>query len=307
MQDCYVGAAPQHRLPIRIVTERAWHSLFARTMFISEADPAILAQHDPQFTVVAVPGCEADPAEHGTHSSTFILLNFASRLVLIGGTSYAGEIKKSIFSVMNYLMPTRRVMPMHCSANVGLDDDVALFFGLSGTGKTTLSSDPDRRLIGDDEHGWSDHGVFNCEGGCYAKTIRLSPEAEPEIYSTTRRFGTVLENVTIDPETRVLDLDDASHTENTRAAYPLSHIAGSVPSAAGGHPHNIVMLTADAFGVLPPTARLTEAGAMYHFVWLHGEGGGHGAGIERADRHIQHVLRRAVHGAPSGRVRPAAG
>ena len=266
VQDCYAGADPLYRLPLRVITERAWHSLFARTMFIGEQDERVLGRHEPQFTVIAAPGCTADPAVHGTGSSTFILLSFSKRLVLIGGTSYAGEIKKSIFTVMNYLMPQRQVMPMHCSANIGTADDVALFFGLSGTGKTTLSSDPDRRLIGDDEHGWSDHGVFNFEGGCYAKTIRLSAEAEPEIYATTRRFGTVLENVSIDPASRALDLDDASHTENTRAAYPLSFIPGSVPSGMAGHPRHLVMLTADAFGVMPPIARLTPAGAMYHFL-----------------------------------------
>jgi len=266
VQDCYAGADRDYRLPIRIVTEYAWHSLFARTMFIGEPDAAKRAVHRPAFTVIAVPGCVADPATHGTNSSTFILLNLAARLVLIGGTSYAGEIKKSIFTVMNYLMPLRQVMSMHCSANIGRDGDVALFFGLSGTGKTTLSSDPERRLIGDDEHGWSDRGVFNYEGGCYAKTIRLSADAEPEIFATTRRFGSVMENVTIDPMTRELDLDDGSATENTRVAYPLSFIPGSMPSGQAGHPKNLVMLTCDAFGVMPPIARLTSDAAMYHFL-----------------------------------------
>jgi phosphoenolpyruvate carboxykinase (ATP) len=266
VQDCYAGADPAYRLPIRIITEYAWHSLFARHMFIPESDPARREHHHPEFTVIDMPRFHADPALHGTASEVFIIINFAKGLVLIGGTSYAGEIKKSIFTVMNYLLPMRNVMPMHCSANVGPAGDVALFFGLSGTGKTTLSSDPERQLIGDDEHGWSDRGVFNFEGGCYAKMIRLSPEAEPQIYATTRRFGTILENVSIDVATRHLNLDDDALTENTRGAYPISFIDNSVPAGTGGHPRNIVMLTADAFGVLPPIARLTPAGAMYHFL-----------------------------------------
>ncbi|MXZ73145.1 MAG: phosphoenolpyruvate carboxykinase (ATP) [Acidobacteria bacterium] len=266
VQDCFAGADPDYRLPIRIVTERAWHSLFARTMFLEQPAGTPPGGHEPQFTVIDIPSMTADPARHGTNSGTFILLNFARRTVLIGGTSYAGEIKKSIFTVMNYLLPARGIMSMHCSANIGADGDTALFFGLSGTGKTTLSSDPHRGLIGDDEHGWSDNGIFNFEGGCYAKTIKLSEEAEPEIYSTTRRFGTVLENVVMDPATRRLDLDDDSITENTRGAYPISFIDNWVPSGRGGHPANIVMLTCDAFGVLPPISRLTPAGAMYHFL-----------------------------------------
>jgi phosphoenolpyruvate carboxykinase (ATP) len=264
--DGWAGADPTYRLPIRIVTERAWHSLFAHHLFIPETDPARQRAHVPEFTVVDVPSFTAVPATDHTHSEVFILVNFAERLVLIGGTNYAGEIKKSIFTVMNYLLPLRDVMPMHCSANVGADGDVALFFGLSGTGKTTLSSDPHRQLVGDDEHGWSSHGVFNFEGGCYAKMIRLSAEAEPQIYATTRRFGTVLENVACDPLTRQLDLDDDSATENTRGAYPLSFIDNAVPSGQAGHPQNVVMLTADAFGVLPPIARLSPAAAMYHFL-----------------------------------------
>jgi phosphoenolpyruvate carboxykinase (ATP) len=266
VQDCWAGADPAYRLPIRIITERAWHSLFARHMFIPETDAAARLQHEPQFTVIDVPSFAAKASIDHTNSEVFILVNFAKKLVLIGGTNYAGEIKKSIFTVMNYLLPLRDVMPMHCSANVGPDGDVALFFGLSGTGKTTLSSDPSRRLIGDDEHGWSADGVFNFEGGCYAKMIRLSAEAEPQIYATTRRFGTLLENVAFDPETRELDLNDDTVTENTRGAYPLEFIENSVPSGRAGHPRNIVMLTADAFGVLPPIARLTPAGAMYHFL-----------------------------------------
>jgi phosphoenolpyruvate carboxykinase (ATP) len=265
VQECRAGADPAFTLPIRVITEHAWQSLFARHLFIVDTarDREPVA---PQFTVIDAPSFSADPARHGTNSGTFILVNFQKRLVLIGGTSYAGEIKKSIFTVMNYLLPLRGVMPMHCSANAGRAGDVALFFGLSGTGKTTLSSDPDRQLIGDDEHGWSDRGVFNFEGGCYAKTIRLSAEAEPQIYATTERFGTVLENVVIDPVTRRLDLDADTLTENTRAAYPLAYIDNHVPSGTGGHPRHIVMLTADAFGVLPPIARLTPDGAMYHFL-----------------------------------------
>jgi phosphoenolpyruvate carboxykinase (ATP) len=265
VQDCFAGADPEYRLPIRIITEMAWHSLFARHMFIP-ASAAAGTRHNPEFTVINAPRFHADPGEHGTHSEVYILVHFGRKLVLIGGTSYAGEIKKSIFTVMNYLMPLREVMSMHCSANLGPGGDVALFFGLSGTGKTTLSSDPERRLIGDDEHGWTDNGVFNFEGGCYAKMIRLSAEAEPQIYSTTHRFGTVLENVQLDMATRQLNLDDDSLTENTRGAYPLSYIENSVPSGLAGHPNNIVMLTADAFGVLPPIARLSPAGAMYHFL-----------------------------------------
>ena len=266
VQDCYAGADPGYRLPIRVITERAWHSLFARHMFIVEKDRTVLADHDPQFTVIDLPGFTATPASDKTNSETFILVNFAKRLVIIGGTNYAGEIKKSIFTVMNYLLPLKNVMPMHCSANIGEAGDVALFFGLSGTGKTTLSSDPHRRLIGDDEHGWSADGVFNFEGGCYAKMINLSADAEPQIYATTKRFGTVLENVAFDPLTRVLDLNDGKATENTRGAYPLEFISNSVPSGRGGHPTNVVMLTADAFGVLPPIARLSPEAAMYHFL-----------------------------------------
>lgn len=225
VQDCFVGADPKYRVPLRVITQRAWHSLFARIMFIRPKREELDA-HVPEYTIIDVPSFTANPEEDGTNSGTFILVNIARRLVLIGGTEYAGEIKKSAFTLMNYLMPLRGVMSMHCSANYGKDkDDVAIFFGLSGTGKTTLSADPKRTLIGDDEHGWSDDGVFNYEGGCYAKVIRLSPTSEPEIYQTTRRFGTILENVTIDAETRRLNLDDDSLTENTRAAYPISHIS----------------------------------------------------------------------------------
>jgi phosphoenolpyruvate carboxykinase (ATP) len=262
--DAFAGADPQYRLPIRVITEYAWHSLFCRNLFI--VDPSGAWPHTPQFTVIDSPSFTADPARHGTRGESVIALNFAKKLVLVGSTSYAGEMKKSIFSVLNYILPLQDVLPMHCSANIGAGGDVTLFFGLSGTGKTTLSSDPQRGLIGDDEHGWSDQGVFNFEGGCYAKTIKLSVDAEPQIYATTRRFGTVLENVVVDPETRALDLDDDRFTENTRAAYPIEFIDNAVLSGLGGHPQNIVMLTADAFGVLPPISRLTPDGAMYHFL-----------------------------------------
>jgi len=265
VQDCFAGYDPKYRLPIRIINETAWHNLFARTMFI-RADREQLADHVPEFTVLHVPNFQAIPEIDGTNSEAFIILNLKRKLVLIGGTSYAGEIKKSIFTVHNYLLPQENVLSMHCSANIGKDQDVALFFGLSGTGKTTLSADPERRLIGDDEHGWSPDGVFNFEGGCYAKVINLSAESEPEIYATTRRFGTILENVGIDTVTRRLELDDLSLTENTRAAYPISHVTNALRESMAGHPRNIIMLTADAFGVLPPIARLTPEQAMYHFI-----------------------------------------
>ncbi len=265
--DGYAGADPAHRLPVRVVTELAWHALFARNMFRRELDPAALAAFEPHFTVLSAPSCRADPEAHGTRSGTFILLDLEQRLVLIGGTAYAGEIKKSIFTVMNYLLPERGVLPMHCSANYGAGpDDVALFFGLSGTGKTTLSADPERTLIGDDEHGWAEQGIFNFEGGCYAKVIRLSPEGEPEIYATTRRFGTVLENVVCDPESRQLDLDDDSLTENTRASYPLEQLERVDAAGMAGQPCDVVFLTCDAFGVLPPISRLSTEQALYHFL-----------------------------------------
>jgi phosphoenolpyruvate carboxykinase (ATP) len=265
VQDLYAGADPSYRLPVRFIQELAWQSLFVRNLFIVPP-PSDLSGFEPQFTVLTAPSFKADPARHGTRSDVAIVLNLGTREVLIAGTSYAGENKKSIFSVLNYILPLKNVLSMHCSANIGAAGDTALFFGLSGTGKTTLSSDPQRKLIGDDEHGWSDHGVFNFEGGCYAKMIRLSEEAEPQIYETTRRFGTVLENVIIDSESRRLDLDDGSLTENTRGAYPIEFIANSVPSGMGGHPRNIIMLTADAFGVLPPIAKLSPEAAMYHFL-----------------------------------------
>jgi phosphoenolpyruvate carboxykinase (ATP) len=265
VQDVHAGADSRHRLPVRVVTEQAWQSLFARNMFLPVA-PRDLEGFKPEFTVLQAPGLKAEPLRHGTASEVCILLNFEKRLVLIGGTRYAGEIKKSIFSVLNYLLPAQGVLPMHCSANVGADGDTALFFGLSGTGKTTLSADPKRRLVGDDEHGWSDRGVFNFEGGCYAKVIRLSAEAEPQIHATTRRFGTILENVVIDPVTRAVNLDDSKITENTRASYPIGFIDGSIPAGTAGHPSHVFFLTCDAFGVLPPISKLTPAQAMYHFL-----------------------------------------
>jgi phosphoenolpyruvate carboxykinase (ATP) len=263
--DCFVGADPRYRMPVRVITETSWHSLFARNMFI-QVSPDDLDEMIPEFTVIHAPGFHAIPEVDGTPSEVFIILNFGARTVIIGGTEYAGEIKKSIFTVMNYLLPQQGVLSMHCSANIGAEDGVAIFFGLSGTGKTTLSADPTRTLIGDDEHGWSDHGVFNLEGGCYAKVIRLSPTAEPEIYETTRKFGTILENVGYDSATGRLDLDDDSLTENTRAAYPISHIPNATRTGMGGHPRTIIMLTADAFGVMPPIAKLTPEQAMYHFL-----------------------------------------
>jgi phosphoenolpyruvate carboxykinase (ATP) len=265
VQDLYAGADPEFRLPVRFIHELAWQNLFVRNLFIIPP-VADLANFQPQFTVMTAPSFKADPARHGTRSDVAIVVNLASREILICGTSYAGENKKSIFTVLNYLLPLRGVLAMHCSANIGAGGDTALFFGLSGTGKTTLSSDPDRQLIGDDEHGWSDRGVFNFEGGCYAKMIRLSEEAEPQIYATTRRFGTVLENVVMDPATRQLNFDDASLTENTRGAYPIEFIDNAVLSGSGGHPKTIVMLTADAYGVLPPIAKLSAEGAMYHYL-----------------------------------------
>jgi phosphoenolpyruvate carboxykinase (ATP) len=263
-QDLYAGADPAHRICVRLVTTTTWHALFARNMFIRPT-AAELAAFEPDFVILHAPDLAIDPAEHGVRTSTVVALSFAQRLIVIAGTEYAGEIKKAIFTVMNWLMPARSVLPMHCSANVGADGDVALFFGLSGTGKTTLSSDPQRQLIGDDEHGWSDHGVFNFEGGCYAKVIDLQQAAEPQIWAATHRFGAVLENVVCDGEGR-LDLADKTLTANTRSCYPIEYIAGARRDGLGGMPRNVVMLTADAFGVLPPISRLTPAQAMYHFL-----------------------------------------
>ena len=266
VQDCFAGADPNYRLPVRIISELAWHSLFARNMFISAKSNDELRKFVPEFTILAVPSFKALPQVDGTLSPTFILLNFDQKICIIANSGYGGEIKKAVFTVLNYLLPLNGVLSMHCSANVGKDGATALFFGLSGTGKTTLSADPKRGLIGDDEHGWSDEGIFNFEGGCYAKVIALSPTAEPQIYACTRRFGTVLENVAYDPVTRFLDLEDNSMTENTRAAYPIHYIDNAVPESYAGHPKNIIMLTCDASGVLPPIAKLTPEQAMYHFI-----------------------------------------
>ncbi len=260
LQDCYVGADPDYRIPLQVITEMSWQNQFVRNLFLRRTTT------EDAFTIISLPNFNAIPEIDGTNSTAFVVINFKKRMVLIAGTHYAGEIKKSAFTIMNYLMPQRGVFPMHCSANIGKDGSSAILFGLSGTGKTTLSADPDRLLIGDDEHGWSNNGVFNFEGGCYAKVIRLDPEAEPDIYRATRRFGTVLENVVLNDTTRQLDLDDDSITENTRAAYPITYIKNIEKSGMGGHPKNILMLTADAFGVLPPISKLAPEQAMYHFV-----------------------------------------
>jgi phosphoenolpyruvate carboxykinase (ATP) len=265
VEDLYCGADPAHRLSVRYVSPNAWHMAFVRNMFI-RPELADLASFDPNFTVLHAPEFEATPAKHGTRTGTFIVLDLAKRTILIGGTRYAGELKKSMFTVMNYYLPKQGVLSMHCSANIGSAGDTALFFGLSGTGKTTLSADPERSLIGDDEHGWSNDGVFNFEGGCYAKVINLSPENEPDIYATTQMFGTILENVVLDPTTRKVKFEEQSITENTRASYPLPYIRNHVPDGRGGHPKNVVFLTADAFGVLPPIARLSPEQAMYYFL-----------------------------------------
>jgi phosphoenolpyruvate carboxykinase (ATP) len=265
VQDCFGGADPKYRLPIRVITESAWHSLFSRIMFV-RANPGQLSDHKPEFTVIHVPNFHAVPSLDGTNSEAFILLNLAKKTVLIGGTSYAGEIKKAIFTVLNYLLPQRDVLSMHCSSNISARGDVALFFGLSGTGKTTLSAEHERNLIGDDEHGWSPEGVFGFEGGCYAKVINLSQSAEPDIFETTRKFGTILENVAFDSQTRWLNLDDDSLTENTRAAYPITHIPNFARGDSFDHPKTVIFLTCDAFGVMPPISKLTPIQAMYHFI-----------------------------------------
>ncbi|HXY89374.1 MAG TPA: phosphoenolpyruvate carboxykinase, partial [Xanthobacteraceae bacterium] len=264
-QDLYGGADQSYRIKTRVYTELAWHSLFIRTLLI-RPERGELKNFVPDLTIVDLPGFKANPKRHGVRSETVIAIDFSKKIVLIGGSSYAGEMKKSVFTTLNYFLPNDSVMPMHCSANVGPAGDTALFFGLSGTGKTTLSADPNRTLLGDDEHGWGPQGVFNFEGGCYAKTIKLSAEAEPEIFATTRRFGTIMENVVIDPDTRIPDFNDGSKTENTRCAYPLDFIPNASPTGRAGHPKNIIMLTADAFGVMPPIAKLTPAQAMYHFL-----------------------------------------
>jgi phosphoenolpyruvate carboxykinase (ATP) len=263
--DLFGGSQPEHRVNVRVINELAWHNLFIRTLLVRPTQDELVG-FEPEYTIIDLPSFRADPDRHGSRSETVVAVNFSEKLILIGGTAYAGEMKKSVFGILNYLLPTRSVMPMHCSANIGSDGKTAVFFGLSGTGKTTLSADASRTLIGDDEHGWSDTAVFNFEGGCYAKMIRLSPEAEPEIYATTRMFGTVLENVVIDPETRELDFDDNSLAENSRGAYPIEFIPNCSEKNLGPVPANVVMLTADAFGVLPPIARLTPDQAMYHFL-----------------------------------------
>ena len=265
IQDLYAGADPEYRLPVRVVTPSAWHSLFARNMFIRPLH-AELSGFQPAFTILHAPEFHSIPELDGIRSETFIFVNFAERLVLIGGTRYAGEIKKCVFGYLNFVLPTKDVLPMHCSANVGSKGDSAIFFGLSGTGKTTLSADASRTLIGDDEHGWSPRGLFNFEGGCYAKVINLSPKAEPEIYATITRFGTVLENVVMNPRTRMPDVDDSSLTENTRACYPLDYIPNASEDGLAPHPQNVIMLTCDAFGVMPPIAQLNAEQAMYHFL-----------------------------------------
>ncbi|MCK9425692.1 MAG: phosphoenolpyruvate carboxykinase (ATP) [Ignavibacteriaceae bacterium] len=267
VQDCYAGADPEYRMPVRIITEKAWHSLFARNMFITTDNKEELKKFVPEFTVISVPGFKVDPVIDGTRTETAIILNFANRMAIISNTEYGGEIKKAIFTVLNYLLTFNDVLPMHCSANVGKEGDTALFFGLSGTGKTTLSADPKRKLIGDDEHGWSRNGIFNFEGGCYAKVIGLSAESEPEIFACTQKYGTILENVTFDPISRKIDLNDDSITENTRASYPLEFIPNIVPEGyAHTHPKNIIFLTCDASGVMPPIAKLTPEQAQYHFI-----------------------------------------
>ncbi|AJP74313.1 phosphoenolpyruvate carboxykinase [Sphingomonas hengshuiensis] len=265
VQDLFGGSQPEHRVRVRVINELAWHSLFIRTLLVRPEESA-LADFDPEYTIIDLPSFRADPARHGCRTETVIAVNFTEKLILIGGTAYAGEMKKSVFGLLNYLLPLDGIMPMHCSANIGPDGDTAVFFGLSGTGKTTLSADASRTLIGDDEHGWSDTAVFNFEGGCYAKMINLSADAEPEIFATTRRFGTVLENVVMDPETRELDLDDNSLAENSRGSYPIDFIPNASAHNLGPVPRNVVMLTADAYGVLPPIAKLTPEQAMYHFL-----------------------------------------
>jgi len=266
VQDSYAGADNRYRVSIRVITEIAWQALFARNLLLRIRDRSQLVDFSPEFTVIAMPKFLGNPELDEINSETFILVNFTKKIILICGTYYGGEIKKSVFTVLNYLLPQKKVLSMHCSANVGRGGDTALFFGLSGTGKTTLSASPDRTLIGDDEHGWSSKGIFNLEGGCYAKVINLSKEAEPEIYETTRKFGTILENVIIDPVTRAVNLDDSSITENTRAAYPLTHLNNVVRDGKGDHPENVIFLTADAFGILPPISKLTSEQASYHFL-----------------------------------------
>ena len=314
VQNLYAGADPHYQIPVRVITDYAWHNLFTRNLLLRPEKP-VMHTSPETFTIIDSPRFHALPEVDGTNSEVFVVISFAERLCIIGGTSYAGEIKKAVFTVLNYLLPERNVLPMHCSANLGKGGDTALFFGLSGTGKTTLSADPERTLIGDDEHGWSEHGIFNFEGGCYAKVIRLSSEAEPDIYATTRTFGTVLENVAIDSMTRRINLDDAGLTENTRAAYPLSHIRNHSKTGLGDHPKNVIMLTCDALGVMPPIAKLTSEQAMYHFlsgytaskvrkhgtkIWLVNtgwSGGPYGVGSRMKIAYTRAMIRAAVSGA----------
>ncbi len=301
IQECHAGADPAYRVPIRVVTELAWHSLFARNLFRQAHAPGPHELHRAAFTIIDAPRFRAIPELDGTNSEAFIILSFDRRLVIIGGTSYAGEIKKAVFTILNFLLPREEVLSMHCAASVGEAGDTALFFGLSGTGKTTLSTDPLRRLVGDDEHGWSRRGVFNFEGGCYAKTIHLSPAAEPEIFAATRRFGTVLENVGFDPERRAVDLDDASLTENTRAAYSITTVERAVQSGCADHPRHVFLLTCDAFGVLPPVAALDPAQACYHFL------SGYTAKVAGTERGLgePQATFSACFGAPFMALRPA--
>ena len=303
VQDLYSGACPARRVKVRVITQQAWHSLFARHLLICPP-PGERAGFQPDFTVLQAPGCAADPNRDGTRSETAIVLDFSRRLVLIAGTAYAGEIKKAVFTILNFLLPPQGVLPMHCAVNVGKEGDAAVFFGLSGTGKTTLSADPARRLVGDDEHGWGEGGLFNFEGGCYAKAIRLCAQAEPDIFATTRRFGTLLENVVMDAGTRALDLDDGRLTENTRAAYPLEFIARASPGGQAGHPGHVAMLAADAFGVLPPISRLDTAQAVYHFLSGYTAkvaGTERGAGQGTAGD-LFGLFRRPLHAAPPHRL-----
>ena len=302
-QDLYGGADPHFRVKARVFTEYAWHSLFIRTLLVRPPRED-LAAFVPDLTVVDLPTFRADPKRHGARSETIIACDFNRKIVLIGGTSYAGEMKKAVFTFLNFVLPTANVLPMHCSANSGADGDTAIFFGLSGTGKTTLSADPRRTLIGDDEHGWGESGVFNFEAGCYAKAIKLSREAEPEIYSTTERFGTVMENVALDPELRVPDFDDDSKTENTRIAYPLDFIPHASTTGVAGHPKHVIMLTCDAFGVLPPIAKLDPSQAMYHFLSGYtAKVAGTEKGVTEPAGDLLDLLRRAVHAAPPDRLR----
>ena len=305
VQDLFAGADPEHRLDVRVVAEMAWHGLFIRHL-LRRPERSELDDFIPEFTIINCPSFKADPAKHGCRSETVIAMNFDKKLILIGNTAYAGENKKSVFTLLNYILPGKGIMAMHCSANhaIGDPDDTAVFFGLSGTGKTTLSADPSRTLIGDDEHGWSDTGTFNFEGGCYAKTINLSAEAEPEIYATTSRFGTVVENMVFDPETFELDFEDNSITDNMRCAYPLEAISNASPTSRGGQPKNVIMLTCDAYGVLPPIARLTPgAGDVSLPVGLHLEDAGYRGRRDRTDPDLLDLFRRAVHAAPARGLR----